>query len=184
MVAMEATSVRFAEAARTLGQATRRRGLVVPGFRSPPRLRGADRSLRRSASGSCTVSVRLKGRPWSAVMADMIEGVVAANALSGPDADHARTALWGAVEADAIRLRGVGRVPPASLVGPDAAGSPPARRFPARRPGPAAASAEAARRGRNDVWGRPRPPRSGTPPLRAVPGGVAPSKSVPSKEVA
>ncbi len=38
----EASSLRFASAARTLGQVARQRGLAVPGFRSPPRLDGVE----------------------------------------------------------------------------------------------------------------------------------------------
>ena len=44
------------------------------------------------------MAVRLKGRPWSAVVSDMIEGVVVANGLTGAKADRARTALWLAVD--------------------------------------------------------------------------------------
>ena len=95
---MEATSFRFASAARTLGQAARARGLTVPGFRSPPRLAGAERTLRRRGDGGATVAIRLRGRPWVAVLADMIEGVVVANGLAGADATRARTALWAALE--------------------------------------------------------------------------------------
>ena len=76
---MEATSLRFAAAARSLGQAARLRSLVVPGFRSPPGLADVHRTLR-FRGGVPTVAVQLKGRPWSAVVADMIEGVVAAGA--------------------------------------------------------------------------------------------------------
>ncbi|MEZ5243651.1 MAG: hypothetical protein R2707_01025 [Acidimicrobiales bacterium] len=94
---MEATSLKFANAARSLGQAARLRDLVVPGFRSPPGIEGVSRTLRRRR-GVPSVAVRLKGRPWSAVLADMIEGVVAANDLSGTKADRARAALWLAVE--------------------------------------------------------------------------------------
>jgi hypothetical protein len=95
---MEATSFRFASAARTLGQAARHRGLVVPGFRSPPRLAGAERTLRRRDDGGVTVAIRMRGRPWVAVLADMIEGVIVANRLAGADATRARTALWTALE--------------------------------------------------------------------------------------
>ena len=42
------------------------------------------------------VSVRLRGRPWVAVLADMIEGVVVANGLSPPDSDRLRAELWSA----------------------------------------------------------------------------------------
>jgi len=104
---MEASSLRFAAAARTLAEVARAAGLVVPGFRSPPRLDGVDRTLRRSAdpSGieSVTVSVRIKGRPWVSVLADMIDGVIVANRLDGPTAGAARTVLWASVEADAMR---------------------------------------------------------------------------------
>lgn len=95
---MEATSFRLASAARTLGQAARQRGLVVPGFRSPPRLAGAERTMRRRRDGGVTVAVRMRGRPWVAVLADMIEGVIVTNRLAGADATRTRTALWAALE--------------------------------------------------------------------------------------
>lgn len=93
---MQATSFRFATAARALGQAARLRELVVPSFRSPPGL-DVQRSIRRRA-GVPTVAVRLRERPWSAVLADMVEGIVVANGLSGARADRVRAALWLAVE--------------------------------------------------------------------------------------
>lgn len=103
MTGMEATSLRFAAAARSLGHAARLRELDVPAFRSPPRLVGVDRSIRRRADGGATVSVRLRGRPWVAVLADMVEGVVVANRLQGPSADQCRTAMWTAVEGGGLQ---------------------------------------------------------------------------------
>jgi hypothetical protein len=104
---MEATSLRFAAAARSLGEVARAGGLTVPGFRSPPRLDGVDRTLKRQVDSggveSFTVSVRIKGRPWVSVLADMIDGVIAANRIEGPTAGAARTVMWAAVEADAMR---------------------------------------------------------------------------------
>lgn len=97
---MEATSLRFAAAARELGQACRRRGLRMPGFRSPPRLGGVNRSLRRRADGGATVAVRIRGRPFAAVLADMVEGIVVANGLEGEAADRARELLWACLPAD------------------------------------------------------------------------------------
>jgi hypothetical protein len=94
---MEATALRFADAARTLSDTARAMGLRVPSFRSPPGLAGVQRSLRRRREG-VTVAVRLRERPWAAVVADMVEGVVAANQLRGPAADRARAALWAAVD--------------------------------------------------------------------------------------
>ena len=90
-----ATTLRFAATARLLAREVQRRRLRVPGFRSPPRMSGVDRTLRRYPSGSgATIAVRVRGRVWVAVLADMIEGVVAANRLTGPPADELRAALW------------------------------------------------------------------------------------------
>jgi hypothetical protein len=94
-----APTVRFAEAARTLSREARRRGLRAPSFRCPPRLVGVDRSLRR-AGDSAVIAVRVRDRPWVAVLADMVEGVVAANRLTPPAADRLRTELWQALGVD------------------------------------------------------------------------------------
>lgn len=94
---MEASALQFAAVARILGDAVRARGLVVPAFRSPPRLPGAARTVRRWRGGGATVSVEVTGRPREAVVADMVEGVVVVNGVSGPDATRLRTALWEAV---------------------------------------------------------------------------------------
>ncbi len=90
-----ASTVDFAAAARTLTREARRRDLVGPSFRCPPRLVGVDRTIRRREQGSI-VSVRLRGRPWIAVLADMIEGVVVANRLRPPASDRLRSELWQA----------------------------------------------------------------------------------------
>ena len=100
------TALDFAAAARALGRAARQRGLVAPSFRSPPRLGDVDRSMRRHAGGA-VVSVRTTGRPWPAVVSDMIEGVVVANALQSPLADRVRTELWHAAGFDGPLLRKV-----------------------------------------------------------------------------
>ncbi len=97
-----ASTIEFAAAARTLARAAARRGLVVPSFRCPPRLVGADRTIRRrrgrrGEADSAVVSIRVKGRPCEAVLADMIEGVVVTNGLVTPDADRLRTELWSLV---------------------------------------------------------------------------------------
>lgn len=95
---MENGSLRFAEAARVLADAARARRLVAPAYRSPPRVEG-DRSIRHRSDGGATVAVRFRGRPWPAVLADMIEGVVVTNGVVGPAADGVRTAMWEALEA-------------------------------------------------------------------------------------
>ena len=43
------------------------------------------------------VAVRLRGRPWPAVLADMVEGVVTTNQLVAPHADRLRAELWEVV---------------------------------------------------------------------------------------
>jgi len=45
------------------------------------------------------VAVRVNGRPLAAMLADMIEGVVAANRLIAPHADRLRAELWAAMSA-------------------------------------------------------------------------------------
>ena len=43
------------------------------------------------------MAVAVRGRPWPAVQADLIEGVLAANGLASPAVDRAREALWEAI---------------------------------------------------------------------------------------
>jgi hypothetical protein len=81
---------------QALAAAARAQGLVVPSFRSPPRLVGVQRSIKRWPGGA-TVAVVVRGRPWPAVQADLIEGVVAANGLVSPASDRARAELWNAL---------------------------------------------------------------------------------------
>ena len=100
------TALDFAAAARAIGRAARRRGLVAPSFRCPPRVNGVDRTLRRHPKGT-VVSVRTAGRPWAAVVSDMIEGVVVTNQLQPPMADQLRTELWHAAGFDGPLLRQV-----------------------------------------------------------------------------
>lgn len=97
---MGMTSLAFASAARSLSCAARLRDLVVPVFSSPPTRADLDRSIRRR-NGAPLVAVRLRGRPRSAVLADMIEGIVVTNRLDGARADLVRSALWLAVDGEA-----------------------------------------------------------------------------------
>lgn len=54
-----------------------------------------DRTIRRSSDGvGGVVAVRLRDRPFTAVVSDMIEGVIALNRLQPQAADRARRALW------------------------------------------------------------------------------------------
>lgn len=100
----QVSSVDFATAARALTAAARRCGLTAPSYRSPPRLVGVDRTLRRRGD-AVVVSVRLRGRPEPAILADMVEGVVAANGLVPPRADRVRGELWEALTGARQRRR-------------------------------------------------------------------------------
>ena len=91
-----ATTIDFASAARTLTREARRRGLIAPSYRCPPRLVGLDRSIRRRPDAGAVVAVRVNGRPRAAMLADMIEGVVVTNSLRAPHADRLRSELWEA----------------------------------------------------------------------------------------
>ena len=93
----------FAEAARQLGMAVRGQGLIVPSFRSPPREVGRRRTLARHGDGSVTVSVMVRNRVWEAVLADMIEGMVAANQMDGIDAEILRDQLWEALDGESVQ---------------------------------------------------------------------------------
>lgn len=77
-----ASPLRFAVAAKAISDEARAAGLLVPGFRSPPRLSGVDRSLRRRPGATPAVAVRVNGRPMETVVADMVEGVLVANGIT------------------------------------------------------------------------------------------------------
>ncbi len=84
----------FAGTARRLASAARARGLRAPGFRTPPRRPGFDRTIRRYADGSALVSVRVRGRLWDDVIDDLIDGVLTLNDLHGALAAEVRLGLW------------------------------------------------------------------------------------------
>ncbi len=73
-------------------------GLKVPSFQSPPRSDQLDRSLQRSRNGDCVVAVRVRGRPFAVVVADVIEGIVVCNRLDASAAGVVRDGLWREVE--------------------------------------------------------------------------------------
>jgi hypothetical protein len=84
----------FAGTARWLAGAAHARGLDAPGFRTPPRQTGCNRTIRRYPDGSALVSVRVKGRLWDDVVDDLIAGILAMNDLHGAAAAEVRHGLW------------------------------------------------------------------------------------------
>jgi hypothetical protein len=89
--------VRFSETVRVLAAASGAADLVVPAFVTPPHTRGSDRVVRRLPRGEFSIGVTLEGRPFAAVQADLIEGIVLVNGLAGVDAAAARRTLWAAL---------------------------------------------------------------------------------------
>ena len=83
----------FATAVRELMQAAAGAGMRSPAFRSPPRLATAQRTIRWVAPDTAIVAVRRADRASAAVVADMIDGVVRANGLSGSAAQDAARKL-------------------------------------------------------------------------------------------
>ena len=88
-----ASPTAFWELARRVVAEAGRHGLRAPGLRSPPRLRGATRTIRRYPGGHCLVSVQSRGRPVNDVLVDMVEGVLLANGLGGRAADACRARI-------------------------------------------------------------------------------------------
>ncbi len=92
----ELTSVRFAQIARQINQVAKEHNLRAPAFRSPPKVAGVRRTIKRRKDGSATVSVSLRGRPAVAVVADMIDGVMAANDPGSTRSAGVADRLWSA----------------------------------------------------------------------------------------
>jgi len=97
IAAVRSEAIGFNDAVRVVAEEARGLGLVVPGFRSPPRLPGADRTIRRSA-GAPIVAVRVRGRPFADVVADVVAGVLVANGVTGRAEWRVRRRLLAAVE--------------------------------------------------------------------------------------
>ena len=91
-------SVLFARSARALQDAARASGLAVPAFRSPPRRRDCDRTIRRLRGGAI-VAVRIQDRSAAAMQRDMVDGVLVANELCGSAAERLRCQLLAVLAA-------------------------------------------------------------------------------------
>lgn len=73
----------FALISRLLTDAAAAFGGTAPGFRSPPRIPGVQRSVTRNRDGSVTVAVAVRGRPVMAVVADLIDGIILTSGTTG-----------------------------------------------------------------------------------------------------
>lgn len=106
-MADRASASTFTAAARALSQAAAELDLVAPGFRSPPRIVGVNRTIKRSPDGQGgVVAVRVAGRPFTAAIGDMIEGVLVVNRLDPAQADSVRSLLWRAMLKFTVEVTG------------------------------------------------------------------------------
>ena len=96
-------AIPFSALARLLAAEARRNGLSAPSFLTPPRVPGANRTIRRLRGGGVMVAVRVRDRSLDAVLDDMIEGVVRANGLTGTSADGWRLALRSVIAPEEAR---------------------------------------------------------------------------------
>ena len=85
-----ASTTEFRELVRSITAECKANSLLVPSFRTPPRAHDRKRTIRRYRDGSTLISVRIYQRPVEAVKADMVEGVILANGLSGEAAGNVR----------------------------------------------------------------------------------------------
>jgi len=99
---MASDTVNFSAAVRAVAQEARSLGLAVPGFRSPPGLAGVDRTIRQSR-GALIVAIRLRGRPFADVVADVVDGILVANGVPRGRDLGIRRQLLAAVEAVSCR---------------------------------------------------------------------------------
>ena len=100
---VESQAVQFGEIARNVSNRARSLGLSSPVFKSPPRIVGVSRTVRRRDDGQAVVAVAFRNRPTGAVIADLIEGVLVVNELDGAQACRLRDDLW-APFSDSIKL--------------------------------------------------------------------------------
>ncbi len=96
-LAGEVTSLVFAQISGQITTAAEAEGLVAPSLRSPPRVAGVHRTIRQRRDGTAVVAVARRGRSLPAVAADIIDGVVVANALDAHAASRARDAMWRSI---------------------------------------------------------------------------------------
>lgn len=94
---MQSLTLRFSETVRILADRARRAGLDMPAVRSPPEHPDADRTIRRRDDGGITVCVRLKDRPFAAVIADLIDAILTTNDVAPGDQQPIRRDMWKAL---------------------------------------------------------------------------------------
>ena len=98
------TFAEFSELVANLAMWARGRGLRVPGIQSPPRVPGVERVVRRTDGEVRTIAVAVRGRRREAVAADVVSGILVANAVAPGE--------WAVLVDDALAAIGAGSVGP------------------------------------------------------------------------
>ena len=98
----ESVSIQFSITVRTLGRIANQLGYVTPQFRCPPPSAQYQRSVRRNHD-DLSISIVIRGRPWLAVLADIVEGFVIANAKLGQDSEI-RNILWDTIGCNDLQV--------------------------------------------------------------------------------
>jgi hypothetical protein len=76
---MSTTSIEFSNFALEISQACRGLGIKVPMYRTAPPGTSTRRRIRRFEDGSSLITIATHGRHNAEVLADMVEGAIAAN---------------------------------------------------------------------------------------------------------
>ena len=98
----ESISIKFSIAVRTLGRIADQLGYRIPQFRCPPPSAKYQRSVRKTGDENLSISIVIRGRPWLAILADIVEGFVIANIQSGQDSEI-RNILWDCISTNALQ---------------------------------------------------------------------------------
>ena len=98
----ESISIQFSIAVRTLGRIADQLGYRIPKFRCPNPSAKYQRSGRKTGDENLSISIVIRGRPWLAILADIVEGFVIANTQSGQDSEI-RNILWDCISTNALQ---------------------------------------------------------------------------------
>ena len=98
----ESISIQFSIAVRTLGRIADQLGYRIPQVRGPPPSAKYQRSVRKTGDENLSISIVIRGRPWLAILADIVEGFVIANTQSGQDSEI-RNILWDCISTNALQ---------------------------------------------------------------------------------
>jgi len=98
----ESYSLKFVKVVRTLERIADQRGFTAPAFRCPPPSAKFQRSIKKLDDNKVTISIVIRERPWLAVLADIVEGFVIVNKLSGREPEL-RNLLWDSIASNNLQ---------------------------------------------------------------------------------